>query len=59
MKLTKPGLLERDRFVLESCRAIGLPVTITMAGGYAKYVEDTADIHFQTVKLVVGMMRGA
>jgi acetoin utilization deacetylase AcuC-like enzyme len=51
MKLSKPGLLERDRFVLESCRALDLPVAITMAGGYAKRVEDTADIHFQTVKL--------
>jgi acetoin utilization deacetylase AcuC-like enzyme len=51
MKLSKAGLLERDRFVLESCRAIGLPVAITMAGGYAKRVEDTADIHWQTVRL--------
>jgi acetoin utilization deacetylase AcuC-like enzyme len=57
MKLTKPGLLERDRFVLESCRAIDLPVAITMAGGYAKHVEDTADIHFQTVRLAAEMMR--
>lgn len=51
MKLTKAGLLERDRFVLESCRAIGLPVAITMAGGYAKRVEDTVDIHWQTVSV--------
>jgi len=51
MKLTKAGLLERDRFVLESCRAIGLPVAITMAGGYAKRVEDTVDIHWQTVRV--------
>lgn len=51
MRLTKPGLLERDRFVLESCRTLDLPVAITMAGGYARRVEDTADIHFQTVKL--------
>ncbi len=51
MKLSKPGLLERDRFVLESCRALDLPVAITLAGGYAKRAEDTADIHFQTVKL--------
>ncbi|CAG0926579.1 Acetoin utilization protein AcuC [Thermoflexales bacterium] len=56
MRLTKPGLLERDRFVLESCRALNLPVAITMAGGYAKRVEDTADIHFQTVKLAAEMM---
>ncbi len=51
MKFTKPGLLERDRFVLEICRAIGLAVAIMMAGGYAKHVEDTADIHFNTVQL--------
>ncbi len=56
MKLTKPGLLERDRFVLESCRALDLPIAITMAGGYARRVEDTADIHFQTVKLAAEMM---
>jgi acetoin utilization deacetylase AcuC-like enzyme len=55
MKLTTPGLLERDRVVLESCRALGLPVAITMAGGYARRVEDTADIHFQTVKLAAEM----
>lgn len=51
MKLSKAGLLERDRVVLASCRASGLPVAITMAGGYAKRVEDTADIHWQTVQL--------
>jgi acetoin utilization deacetylase AcuC-like enzyme len=57
MKLTKPGLLERDRFVLESCCALNLPVAITMAGGYAKNPEDVADIHFQTVQLAAEMMR--
>ncbi len=30
-----------------------------MAGDYAKRVEDTADIHFQTVKVAVEMMRDA
>lgn len=57
MKLSKAGLLERDRLVLESCRAIGLPVAITMAGGYAKRVEDTADIHWQTVQLAKSLTR--
>ena len=59
MKLTKPGLLERDRFVLENCRAAGLPVAIAMAGGYSERVEDTVDIHFQTVQLAAEMMREA
>jgi len=30
-----------------------------MADGYAKRIEDTADIHLQTVKAVVQMMCGA
>jgi acetoin utilization deacetylase AcuC-like enzyme len=48
--VTKEGLAERDRMVLEGCRDNDIPVVVTMAGGYAKKVEDTVDIHFQTVK---------
>jgi hypothetical protein len=36
--------------------ALGVPGAITMAGGYAKRVEDTADIHFQTVKLAAELL---
>ena len=43
------GLQTRDRFVLDYCYTEGIPVAITMAGGYAKRVEDTVDIHMQTV----------
>ena len=57
MKLTKPGLANRDCFVLDSCRAINLPVAITMAGGYSKHVEDTVDIHFRTVEIAVELNR--
>jgi acetoin utilization deacetylase AcuC-like enzyme len=55
LALTKPGLLERDRLVLDSCLSAGLPVAITMGGGYARQVEDTVDIQFQTVRLAVEM----
>ena len=48
--LTKRGLAERDRFVLATCRERGLPVVVTMAGGYAPRVEDTVDIHVRTVR---------
>jgi acetoin utilization deacetylase AcuC-like enzyme len=51
LALTKRGLAERDRMVFEYCRWAGLPVAVTMAGGYARAVEDTVDIHFQTVRL--------
>ncbi len=50
LSVTKEGLAERDRLVLESCRERGLPVAVTMAGGYARDVEDTVDIHFQSIE---------
>lgn len=49
LALTKAGLAERDRVIFDYCRAAGVPLAITMAGGYARRIEDTVDIHFQTV----------
>ena len=43
--------------VLEGCRERGLPVAVTMAGGYARQVEDTVDIHFQTIKRASNLLR--
>ena len=50
LALSKEGLLQRDRLVFELCGRAGLPVAVTMAGGYARRVEDTAEIHFQSVQ---------
>jgi acetoin utilization deacetylase AcuC-like enzyme len=50
MAVSIAGLAERDRIVLGLCREAGLPVAITMAGGYAPNVEDIVRIHAQTVK---------
>jgi hypothetical protein len=33
------------------CRTAGLPVAVTMAGGYAPNVEDIVAIHLQTVRI--------
>lgn len=49
LDVSKEGLAARDRMVLHHCRKAGLPVAITMAGGYAPDIKDTVDIHFQTV----------
>ena len=56
LAVTKRGLGQRDRFVLNTCRAAGLPVAITMAGGYGRRIKDTVDIHFQTVKIAVELL---
>ncbi len=57
LSVTKEGLAERDRLVLESCRERNLPVAVTMAGGYAREVEDAVDIHFRTVSRAATLLR--
>jgi len=59
LKLTKAGLSDRDRLVLTLCREAGLPVAVTMAGGYAEEVEDTVDIHYETVRLAAEFAAGS
>jgi acetoin utilization deacetylase AcuC-like enzyme len=50
LAVSKAGLRERDRLVLETLAQWGIPVAVTMAGGYARHIEDTVDIHFATVE---------
>lgn len=51
LMLTKDGLRARDRLVIRLCREAGMPVAVAMAGGYARNIEDTVDIHFSTVQV--------
>lgn len=49
LSLTKKGLKKRDRSVFEEARRRGIPVATTLAGGYARRVEDTVRIHVNTI----------
>ncbi|MCU1240787.1 MAG: histone deacetylase superfamily [Candidatus Acidoferrum typicum] len=49
LMLTKKGLMERDRRVFEEARRRGIPVVTTLAGGYARRIEDTVRIHVNTI----------
>ncbi len=51
LKLTLEGLEKRDRLVFEKARAKHIPVAVTLAGGYARHVEDTVTIHANTVRV--------
>ena len=53
LSMSKTGLAQRDRYVLDTLRDQGLPVAIAMAGGYAERIEDVVDIHFNTVLLAL------
>ena len=57
LSVTKRGLAERDRMVMETCRDRGIPVAVTMAGGYARNVDDTVDVHFQSIKRAADLLR--
>jgi acetoin utilization deacetylase AcuC-like enzyme len=50
LALSMEGLAERDRIVFEDCWKAGIPQATVMAGGYARNVYDTVEIHFQTVR---------
>jgi acetoin utilization deacetylase AcuC-like enzyme len=50
LRLTKEGLRERDRIVIEAVRAAGVALVVVLAGGYARRVEDTVAIHVATVE---------
>ena len=57
LALSKVGLERRDRLALGRCSQAGLPVAVTMAGGYARQVENTVDIHFRTIEIAKEFQR--
>jgi acetoin utilization deacetylase AcuC-like enzyme len=51
LKVSVEGLEQRDRMVFEKARQKNLPVAVTLAGGYARRVEDTIRIHTNTIRV--------
>lgn len=45
LALTRNGLHERDRMVLETTSRQGVPVVLLLSGGYARTPLETADLH--------------
>jgi acetoin utilization deacetylase AcuC-like enzyme len=52
LSLTMAGLQRRDELVLEYARAHSIPVVTVMSGGYAADINDTAQIHCNTIRTV-------
>jgi acetoin utilization deacetylase AcuC-like enzyme len=50
LKLTFDGLAARDTFVFETCQSEGLPVAVSMGGGYAPEVDAIVRIHANTLR---------
>ena len=49
LKLSMEGLARRDALVCDYARRHRVPLVVTLAGGYARRVEDTVRIHAGTV----------
>lgn len=56
LRLTFDGLRRRDAMVLQACRDIGVPVCITIAGGYGRLVDDTVAVHLGTVAVAASFL---
>jgi acetoin utilization deacetylase AcuC-like enzyme len=50
LALTIDGLKRRDASVFREARQRGVPVATTLAGGYARRLEDTVRIHVNTLR---------
>jgi acetoin utilization deacetylase AcuC-like enzyme len=59
LAVSKEALEERDRLVLETCRDVGIPTAVVMGGGYAEDIQDTVDIHFNTIRAAGSLATGS
>jgi acetoin utilization deacetylase AcuC-like enzyme len=58
LSLTKEGLTQRDNRVLSWASHAGIPLAITMAGGYAPTIDDIVTIHANTLALASKYCKG-
>lgn len=50
LSLTRHGLIARDRKVMETARAEGIPLVVTSGGGYSRPIELSAEAHANTYR---------
>ena len=52
LALSIDGLRERDAYVLRECYEREVPIVTVMSGGYGKDINDTVEIHCNTIRMV-------
>ena len=52
LALSIDGLRERDAYMLRECYRREIPVVTGMSGGYGKDIDDTVEIHCNTIRMV-------
>jgi len=51
LSLTMEGCKERDRFVLQTCKDLNIPVMCSMGGGYSPDIKTIVEAHANTFRL--------
>lgn len=57
LSLTMTGLAERDAAVINSASKAGVPLVITLGGGYSEPMEKTVEAHAQTFRIAAEIYR--
>ena len=52
LALSIEGLKQRDELVLNECFLREIPVATVMSGGYGKDIDDTVEIHCNTIRVI-------
>jgi acetoin utilization deacetylase AcuC-like enzyme len=55
LALTKAACKERDYFVLQQCKQAGIPVQVSMGGGYSPHIRDIIEAHCNTYRAAVDL----
>jgi acetoin utilization deacetylase AcuC-like enzyme len=59
LRMTVAGLAARDRLALGHFRRRGLPVVLTLGGGYARPIDDSIDAHVGTYRVAMELVGGS
>ena len=51
LSVSREGCRQRDKYVFEQLKANGLPVAVSMGGGYSHRIADIVEAHSNTFRL--------
>ncbi|HAW49891.1 TPA: histone deacetylase [bacterium] len=57
LELTMNGLMKRDEIVFETAKRFSIPIVVVLGGGYAYKIDDTIQIHYNTIKKALEIFR--
>lgn len=51
LSMTMQGCKERDRYILQTCKDLNIPVAVSMGGGYSERIAHIVEAHANTFRL--------